>query len=178
MANAKKQDQLQALTEFISSSKNFAIVQFDKTTHITLENLRKSLRENDAKMKVVKNTLFEKAVNKLSKDDRNLTELRKKAFPLKENSALVALGQEWNKGLGAFHKFSEKETTVAFKMGYLDNQVYDKTSLAKIAQLPPREQLVAKVIGGMKSPLANTVYALKFNMQKLAYVLNAKASQG
>ncbi|MEN9327362.1 MAG: ribosomal protein [Candidatus Parcubacteria bacterium] len=177
MANEKKQNQLQNLLEHLEQGSNFALVKFEKTTHIALETLRKQLRPANAQVRVVKNTLFEKAVNKLSKKHPHLNEFHKKAFPIKENTALLTLGAEWANGLKTFHDYSKKETTVSFKFGYLDESVYNGGDMTTIAQLPSREELIGKVIGGMKSPLYNITYALKFNMQKLVYVLNEKSKQ-
>lgn len=177
MPNVKKQSQLQTVSDFIEQGTNFALVKFEKTTHIALETLRKQLRPNNARVMVVKNTLFEKAINKLSKKHPHLNELHKKAFPITEKTALMALGQDWSKGMKAFDEYSKKETTMSFKFGYLDEVVYNAGDMSKIAKLPPREELVGKVVGGLKSPLYSFTYALKYNMQKLAYVLNAKAQQ-
>jgi large subunit ribosomal protein L10 len=177
MANTKKTSQLDTLMGQLETDSNFALVKYEKTTHIALEGLRKELKTNDSKIKIFKNTLLEKAIRKLSVKNKALNEVVKQAFPLKENSALLALGEDWSKGLSAFHKYTDKEKTLSFKVGLLENQVYKESDLKKIAQLPGKDQLVAKLIGTMKAPMYKFTFAMKFNMQKLVYVLDVKAKQ-
>ena len=177
MANTKKLSKLSGINDFLGQNTNFALVKFEKTTHIALESLRKQLKASESKMKVVKNSLFEKSINKLSQTDNKFVSVSKKMFPLKESTAVLTFGKEWSKGLAAINEFMKKDQSIDFKFGYIDQEVYDSSTLKKIALLPPREQLIAKVIGGMKSPMSHTVYALKFNMQKLVYVLDAKSKQ-
>lgn len=177
MANIKKLSKLNGINDFLGENSNFALVKFEKTTHIALESLRKQLRASESKLKVVKNSLFEKSINKMSQKNTQFISVSKKMFPLKDHTAVLTFGKEWNKGLSAISEFIKKDQTVDFKFGYIDQEVYDASMLKRIAQLPSREQLIAKVIGGMKSPMSHTVYALKFNMQKLVYVLDAKSKQ-
>ena len=177
MINAKKTSQIDALMEQIQADTNFALVNFDKTKHTSLEGLRKQLKKNNASIKVVKNTLLEKAVRKLTSKNKDLNEVTKQSFPLKNNSALLSLGQDWSKGLSVFHIYSAKEKSLSFKFGYLENKVYKAADLQKIAQLPAKDQLMAKLIGTMKAPMYHLTVAMNFNMQKLVYVLNAQAKK-
>lgn len=177
MASQDKQLQVDALIKLIQQSSNFALVKFEKTLHTSLESLRKELRANGAKIQVIKNSLFIKALNKLSNENKDYIEFTKKASDTRDNSALLMLGEDWSKALGAFHKFTKKETTLSFKLGLIDKTVYLTDDLNKIAQLPSRDQLIAKVIGSMKAPISSLNYAIKFNMQKFVYILSEKSKQ-
>jgi large subunit ribosomal protein L10 len=161
----------------LQESSNFALVKFEKTTHTSLEQLRKELKKNDAKLQVVKNRLFQKAVNRFLTTKKSLYDIHDKDT-VKENSAVLFLKNDWNNALKAFHEFSKKEKTVSFKIGHLDDKVYKKSELEQIAQLPSRPELIAKLIGGMKSPMVRVTRSMKFNMQKFVVILNEKAKQG
>ena len=177
MANAKKQSQLDALMSLIESSKNFALVNYRSTKHQTLEQLRKELKKEGAALTMLKNTLFEKAVNKLSPKDETFADLRKKIFPLKDDSGLLGLGDDWSRGLRAFYRFSDKEKTLSFKAALLDKTVYATADVTKIAKLPSKAELMAKIIGSMKSPLAQFTYTLRYTMRSFVHVLHSKAQQ-
>lgn len=177
MVNENKQLQVQNLIDLIQGTSNFALVKFEKTLHSTLEALRKDLAKNGAKLRVVKNSLIVKAFNKLAANNKELHDLQKKASDLKENSALLILGEEWNKGLSAFYNFAKKEQSLSFKLGLLDKSVYLSEDLKKIAQLPPKDQLIAKIIGSMKTPVSKFNYSIKFNMQKFVYILSEKSKK-
>jgi len=175
MTNSQKLGTVDSFIEKLQKNSNFALIKFDKTTHQSLEALRKALKKEQSSFEVVKNTLFEKAINKLALKNKNLKDIRKNFFPLKETSALLLLGAEWNKGLNAFYQFVQKEKTLSFKFGILDSQNYDETRLTYIAQLPGKDQLMAKIIGSMKNPMSKLVYALKFNTNKFVYILSQKS---
>lgn len=175
MVSTQKKSAVESFVEKLQKNSNFALIKFDKTTHQALETLRKVLKKEQSSFAVIKNTLFEKAINKLALQNKNLKELKKKFFPLKDTSALLTLGSDWSKGLNAFYQFVQKEKTLNFKFGILDNQGYDEVHLLEIAKLPGKDQLMAKIIGSMKSPMSKLVYALKYNTQKLVYILSAKS---
>lgn len=177
MANTKKTTEVQELTTLLKESPHFALIKFDKTTHKALEQLRKDLRKSKTKVRVVKNTLFEKTVDKLINERKELNELKSKVFPLKESTAVITMEGDYAEGLGAFYKFAKVDKTVSFKFGILDNTVYLEPDLNKIAQLPGRDQLIAKLIGGLKASPYKLTYAMKFNITKLTLTLKERAKQ-
>lgn len=177
MANTKKSDIVAEISESLKSGSNFALIKFEKATHKTLEDLRKQLRTSNAKINVIKNTLFEKAINKLSESEKTFTHIRQQQFPIKDRTALVVFKGDWAEGLKTYFTFSKKDEAFGFKFGRIDNTVYNDTQLVQLAQLPGKDQLVAKLIGTMKNPMARTARALTFNAQKLVYVLSQKAQQ-
>jgi ribosomal protein L10 len=60
---------------------------------------------------VVKNTILQKAINKLAanKDKAYLRDLQKQTKNIRENTAILSFGQDWGAGMNAFFKFA-KET--------------------------------------------------------------------
>jgi large subunit ribosomal protein L10 len=177
MASKQKVDIVDSITKSIKENSNFALIKFEKTTHQTLEELRRELRKSESTLTVIKNTLFEKAINKLSQTDKDFGEMSKKAFPLKDKSALLVLHGDWIEGLKEYFGKVKDNENFSFKVGYIDNQVYGDTDLMKLAQLPGKDELRAKIIGAMKNPMVRTTRALSFNMQKLVYILSQKAQQ-
>ena len=177
MPNLKKQSLLSKTIHSLEESSNFALVKFEKTKQVTFEKLRRELKANSASLTVVKNTLFQKAVNKLVAKNKQLQTFQKQAFPLQENTALLILKNDWSRGLKTFYNFIKTEGTIVFKIGHLDQIVYPQADLKKIAELPSKGELIAKIIGSMKSPLTRTTRAFQFNTQKLVYVLSQKAQK-
>ncbi len=177
MANQKKKLQVDSLSQFIINAAHFALIKYDNTSHQKLENLRKELKKGDAKLRVIKRSLFEKSLNKLSQQRRELKDFVKTAFPLKENSALLTLGEDYLKGLNIFAKIAKDEKSLSFKFGFLDKKLYPAEELEKIAQLPGREQLLAKLIGSLNSSQAKLVYSMKYNVTKLTHVLKERGKQ-
>lgn len=170
MVNQQKILKVEKTSKLLQKTKNFVLIKFDSTPHQALENLRRQLKKNQAKLSVVKNTLFEKAVNKLSSSNKFLLVIQK-FFPLKETSALITFTGEWHQAISAFYKFAQEQKTLSFKFALIDNQPYEKPELERIAQLPAKGKLIAKAIGSIKSPLIRLNYGLRYNMMKLVYIL-------
>lgn len=177
MPSQKKKTYVEDLSKSLSEAKHFALVQFGNTTHTTLEKLRKELKKDGARLQIVKNTLFEKTIEKLGASSKNFKELQEKVLPLQDNSAILILSEAYHKGLSAFYKFAKGEGALTFKFGLLDKELLTKEILEQIAQLPDKEILLAKIIGSMKSPPSRLVYAMKFNVSKLVYILREKGKQ-
>lgn len=180
MKNQKKLSQLSVVTDFLKKSDNFALFKFDKTKHIALEGLRRELRKGGATVKVVKNTILTKSINKLAaeKEHGDLRPFQKIAKNIKENTALVSLGKDWSMGMNAFAKVAKTDKSISFKFGFLDRTSYDATAMDKISNLPSKGELMAKIIGSMKSPMSNFIRSIKFPTQKFVMVLNAKVKKG
>jgi len=176
MVSLKKKSQTDSLIKALSTNKNFTLISIEKTKHQSLETLRKELKKSQASLKVIKNALFEKAINKIK--DVTFFQLKKQFFPLKNPTAILFLSTDWSQGLKTFFNYTKKEVGLAFKIGILDDQIYDKDYLEKIAQLPSENELVAKIISSLKSPMNKFVYVLKFNSNKLVYILQAKSKGG
>lgn len=179
MKNTKKLSQQSSLTSFLTKAENFALITFEKTSHTALEGLRKELRKAGAVIKVVKNAILLKSINKLSNDthQKGIVELQKLLKELKQNTAVISLGKDWSNGLNAFAKFIKTDKTLSFKFGFLDALSYDSGRMEQIAKLPSKAELLGKIIGSMKSPTSRLVYALKFPTQKLTMVLSAKSKK-
>ncbi len=176
-SNTQKKSQVDSLKTLLKDKSNFLLVKIDKTTHQNLESLRRELKKTNTTFKVIKNTLFQKALN-ISADKKPLfKELRKKFFPLREPSALITLDKDWSAGLKAFYSFIQKEKTLSFKFALLDENLYTDEETGKIAKLPGRGELVGKIIGSLKSPTTKFVYSLKFNINKLVYIFQQKAKE-
>ncbi|GAB4219693.1 MAG: 50S ribosomal protein L10 [Candidatus Microgenomates bacterium] len=175
MVNQKKLTQVKKLSEILNQKENFLLVKFEKTTHQALETLRKQLKKNNTSLKVIKNTLFEKAVQFNTQKNQLLKDLIGKFFPLKENSVLVTFDKDWSDSLKTLYDFIKKDKTLSFKFGILDKSIYESSQLEQIAQLPGRNELLAKVIGSLKAPANKLVYSLKYNVSKLVYILKEKS---
>ncbi len=177
MASQTKKLQVDVLSKLLTTSKHFALIQFGNTSHKALENLRKELKKGDAKLRVIKLSLFEKAIKKLVKQQADFKELTKKVFPLKENAALLTLGEDYLQGLNIFAKTTKDEKNLTFKFGLLEKKLYPAEELTKIALLPGKDQLMAMLLASLKSPQAKLVWSLKYNVTKLTYVLKGKEKQ-
>ena len=64
-------------------------------------------------------------------------------------------------------KFAKDAKALELKAGVIEGAVYDVDGLTELSKIPSREELLAKLLGSMQSPITN-----------LARVLNQIAEQG
>src|SRR3989344_4665439 len=153
MANLQKKSIVDSLIEAIKTA-NFALITFEKTTHGSLEKLRRDLKKQDTSFKVIKNVLFEKAVNKLSQSEKAFRDISTKTLPLVNKSAILIFKGEWLDGLKKYYSIIKEDEN-----------------------LPGKDQLIANIIGSLKNPMTRTTRALTYNMQKFVYILSQKSQQ-
>lgn len=173
MANLKKKQIVKSLTQALRENSNFVLLEHKKITHKQLEELRKSLADK-GKLKVIKNSLMEKAFNKVLPEIHHLVEIKKKFFPLKNQNAALFLKNDSFQLLKIIKDYQQKNFPLKFKFGFLENQIYDETELKKIATLPEKNILLAQLINRLKSPFGRLNYTLNYPLTKIIYILKNK----
>jgi len=172
MANTTKKKKVQDFINFLQTGTNFFLVDFKKVNHQTLEDLRRQLKKNNARLLVVKNKLFQKAINKLSQTEKKIREFSQKSFPLRGKTALIVTQKDgWEQPLKVVAAAIEKTKAVQFKQGIIEEDIYDQEKLLFLSQLPNKETLIAKVISQLKSPITSLVRSLKYNQTHFVLVL-------
>ena len=63
------------------------------------------------------------------------------------------------------------------KAGFVDGNVVDAKGVKELAELPPKEVLVAKALGGLNAPITGFVTVLNGTMKGLVVALNAIAEK-
>ncbi len=175
MASEKKQANVESLLQLISSQENILLLGYEKISHGALEKLRFELKKQTAVLRVVKNKLLEKAIKRLAEKNKNIREFAKKFLPIQNSTAVVTLPKDYSTALKTLGEFIKKEKNISFKCALIENLTHDDKTTGRIAQLPSRAELLGKIIGSFKSPTSRLVYALKFNTNKIVYILKQKA---
>lgn len=175
MPTQKKVDYVNKLTQSVTENPSFVLVDHDSTTHKDLEELKTNLRtDGTATFKVVKNSLFQVAINKANRNEKiakkeDVEELIHTG--LKGQTGLVSFTSDWFSGLQSFYQASKKLEGISFKAGIIEGSVYLKDKLNTLAQLPSRETLMGKIIGSLRGPQYGLVRALKWDAGRFVRVL-------
>ncbi len=162
-----RDEKAQAISEFsegIGKATNAFLIEFKGITVPQVTELRKQVRETGSSYVVVKNTLAMIAVK-----DSPLVELRGQftgptAVAYNATDA-VALAK-------ALTKFAKDVPAVTFKGAMLNGQIVPAAEIQNIANLPSREELIAKLLYLMQSPIRGFVTVLSANIRNLAVVID------
>ncbi|MFZ4517167.1 MAG: 50S ribosomal protein L10 [Microthrixaceae bacterium] len=141
-----------------------------------LQELRTSLRQGGAEYKVYKNTLVRRATSDL---DVELGDWLLGPTAL----AFVSAKDDGSPGdavvvAKALKAFAKANPNLVLKGGLLGSTLLDQKGLSDLAEVAPREELLARLAGGMAAPMRNFAGLLQAVPQKMAYALQALIDQG
>ncbi len=160
----KKQIVEELASEFKESRLNI-VSDLRGLTVPEIDELRKKVRQTSGVVKVVKNTMARLALNK------NKLEYSNDMFS--GPTALIYTKSEPVNLSKVIIEYSEDHDNFDIKGGILNNEIIDEKIINALAKLPSRDELIAKTVGSIKSPLNNLVYVLGNPIKKLVYVLNS-----
>ena len=127
--------------------------------------LRVALRNAGVKYSVVKNTLTRFAVKELG-----LTDLDKSLFG---PTALATSTTDPVAPAKVISEFAKKIDSLEIKAGVIGDRVIDVAGVLALAELPPKEVLVSRMIGMIAAPISGLVNVLNANIRGLAVALQA-----
>ena len=174
MARAEKVTAVAELTERFQSSSGAVLTEYRGLTVAQIGELRQAL-SGHATFSVVKNTLTKIAATEAGVTTE-LTNL------LSGPSAIAFVQGDVVEAAKGLRDFSRANPLLVIKGGVLDGKPLSPDEIVKLADLEPREVLLAKLAGAMKASLANaagTFAALPQQMARLLGALEAKqAAEG
>ncbi|MEK7061457.1 MAG: 50S ribosomal protein L10 [Patescibacteria group bacterium] len=158
------------LTAELKSAKSFVLINYTGLSVSSQQELKKRLKEVCAKMLVVKNTLLKRASETAKIDKKILTD-----EVLSGQTALVISSGDPISFIQVLGKFAKEFSVPQMKVGIVDGLFQDNATLVKLATLPGRNALLSQLLGSLMSSSYGLVGTLNGNLQKLVYVLHAKA---
>lgn len=165
MKEKSKAGTVEALRRSIGAQRGAVVTEFRGLTVAELTALRKKLREVDAEFRVVKNTLI-----RLAAKDTGFARLDE----FFSGPTAVALTHGDPVALAkAMKEFAGGSPKVRLKAGFFEGKVLGVRELETLAEVPPRETLLARLAGGLAAPLSRLVQALSGPPRKLAYALQS-----
>lgn len=156
-----RQDLQDSVAVFVTDYRGLKVSQ--------LGQLRNRLREVGTEYKVVKNTLTSLAAEDVAGDEfKSLLVGPTAVAYAKEDPVATAK---------ALSDFARESRILKVKGGLLEGSVIGPEDVQALAELPPREVLLAKVVGGMQAPISGFVSVLQGTLRKFVYALDAVREQ-
>lgn len=149
MPTAEKARIIETVREYYARSRGVVFADYRGLKVKELQELRSNLRKKGAELHVVKNTLFRIAAG----SDTELIPEEMHNGP----TAYVFLYQNESECAKELFDFANTHKNLIVKGGLFGKQAFDAKGVEAISKLPPREQLLAQVIGAISAPLTNLV---------------------
>ena len=132
--------------------------------------LRRAVTPNDASVRVVKNNLALRAA-----DDAGRPEL--KELLKGPTSFTFGFGDPVAPVKGLIDHIREARLNVTVYGGWIDGELLSAEEVEDLAKLPSKDQLIANVVGKLKSPLYDLAALLTTTTRNLAGLIDARATQ-
>ena len=149
----QKKQVVAELVERLNASCAGVIVDYKGITVTDDTALRKELREAGVEYTVVKNTLLRLAIAS--------TELNGLETVLDGTTAIATSADDYVAAARILSKFADTHKNFTIKNGFLDGEVIDTTKIAGLAKLPPRDVLLAQVLGAFQAPISAFARAIQ-----------------
>lgn len=167
MPTPEKAETIAELTAELGRIQGAIVTDYRGLTVEQITALRRKLRPARARYTVVKNTLFKRAL-----DARGLPDMG----TLLEGPSAVLFAEgdpvEATRVLTGFIKELRKDLPVV-KGGLLGRRVMNAADVANLATLPPRDQILANLLGTLQSPVAGLVGTIGAVLQNLVGTIEA-----
>lgn len=157
------------LKELLTNSKCAILVDFCGLTVAQDTVLRRKMREAGVNYSVVKNTLL-----RIAAEEAGIEGLE----PVLEHNTAIAVAPEDPVAVAKIIcEFAKENKALKVKIGVLDGKVISAEEIKALAALPPKEVLIAKMLGSMNAPISGFVNVLQGTVRNVVYALEAVRKQ-
>ncbi|HHT06879.1 MAG: 50S ribosomal protein L10 [Christensenellales bacterium] len=159
------------ITQRLNSAKSMVMVDYKGITVEEINALRVKFREAGVDYVVLKNSLVKRALNNagITELDELLVGPSAFAFGMKDEVGPAKVIDEFIT--------QTKSDKMTIKAGILEGKVVEPSAIVALSKLPPREVLIAKMMGSLNAPVTNFVGVLSATLRSLVYAVDAVRKQ-
>ena len=165
----EKKKLVEELKEKIGAAKSIVIVDYKGLSVCEDTELRKTLREANVEYRVLKNRLMQKAFNELGYADFDEA--------LNGPTAVAFANGDPVAPAKILLESADKSKKLTVKCGMVDGTYITVDGVKELATLPPKEVLLAKLLGTLEAPISGLARVLNETVAGLARVLNQIAEK-
>ena len=171
MPTPKKESQVEDIKSRLSRSSIAIATGYQGMSASNMTDLRARLREQGIEYRVIKNTLALRAASELGNEGVDRVLLGPTAIAFGYGDATEAA-----KGLNGYIVTSRLPLVIHGAV--MDGQVLSGDQVVILATLPPRDELLARLLGQMQAPITGLATVLSAPLRGLVTVLQRVSEQG
>lgn len=169
VSREKKEKLVSWYTDLFSRTRAAILTDYRGLTMAEINQLRNKLRETQSEYHVTKNRLVKLA-------------LKEAGLPVPEDllegpTATSFCFEEVPAVAKVLVNYSKESKTLVIKGGLLGDRIISADQVTALAELPPREILLAHVLGTIQAPASGVARALAGSIRSILYVLKARVEQ-
>jgi len=161
----KKEKIVSEIKEDLDNQEGIVFVDFHKISADPLFTLRNELKENRCELKVVKKTLLKIALKEKDLPSDYIDDFDGAVAPVFTSESKIKLSK-------IIYNFGKEHPEFKILGGWWNEEFQPVEKVETLAQLPSYEELMARLVFGIKAPINNFVSVLNNNIKGLLIALN------
>lgn len=176
MTKAEKTSVIEELAEKFVDSKYFYITDCSELNVETINDLRRAAFEKDVQLKVVKNTLIRKALERAAeKNEENYDDI----YNILKGSSALMFTDTGNVPAKLIKQFREENDKPLLKAAFVESEIYvGDDQIESLVNIKSKEELIGDVILLLQSPIKNLVGSLQSGSNTIGGLLKALEARG
>lgn len=156
MTKDQKVVAIQEIKDLLQDAKVVYVADLEGLNAAKSSDFRRQAFKQNIKVKVVKNTLLQKAMEQMEGVDYS------EMFPTFKGNSAILIAETANAPAKLIQGFRKKEEKPALKSAYLQETFYvGDNNLDALANIKSREEMIGEIIGLLQSPIQRVVSALQ-----------------
>ncbi len=169
MARPEKIAEVEAITERIQSAQSMVLADYTGLTVQQMTEFRRTCRASAVECRVVKNRLA-----RIAADNADLAIMKDH---LNGPTAIMFGPESQIDAAKIVVDFAKANEAMEIKGGFLDGAYLDKNQIVALSMVPSKDELIAKMMGSINSPVTGLAATLNAVTAGLARVINAVAEK-
>jgi len=172
MTREEKNTIIDTLADNISAASTFYITDISNLSSEKTSQLRGMCFKKNVKLNVAKNTLIQKALEKLENDYSPLYDTLK-------GSSAIMYSEAGNVPAKVIKEFRKKSDRPILKCAWIEESIYiGDENLEMLSALKSKNELIADIISLLESPAKNVISALQSGGNNLSGILTTLEKRG
>jgi large subunit ribosomal protein L10 len=167
---------LQKYKQLLADKGGFIAIDSKSIDNVTVTELKKQLRADGGNLTVVKNTVFKIALEEANyPTETSVFDGQTAIVTYDEDPTVIA------KSLKKVQKEMKKKLDLDLleaKYGVIEGEFITSERVMQLADIPSREELLAKLLGSMMSPVSGFMNAVTGNARGFVQVLKQLSEKG
>ena len=171
MPTQRKIDQVASLSALLSTAEIAIAADYQGMTVAAQTQLRQALSAEGVQIRVVKNTLLRLAAADAGREVMAQLAEGPTAIVVSDSDPVTAAR------VVAQYRREHAGTPFAVRRAVMGDAVFDAAYVEGLASVPPREELIARIAGGLTSKIAELAGLLQATTREFASLIDARATQ-
>ncbi len=163
-SRAQKESLLESYKEALTNNGGYIAVDVKGVDTLTITELKKDLKKIDSNLIVVKNKIFQIALA-----DQNLPT---QAVDFVEQTAIIPYVSDPTQPAKLIKEVQKETEALNARYGIVAGSYLDGTRVMQLADIPSREELLARLLGSLNAPLTGFANVISGNVRGFVRVLS------